>query len=253
MVERERLENPNVKGSEAWAWLPPPLISEGRKVQPEWLNDYLLDPHLIRPAVLMRMPKYNLSPSEARKLADYFAAKDSSPYPYPFTVERRGQYLAQADARCAQQLDALRQQGDIALDTPAVGRHLIDAMKIVTSGNYCVKCHRVGDFNPGGLDRVKAPDLSVVYQRLRADYVRTWIAKPTAVLPYASMPVNIPYDPAAALLGSTVSQDLYHGTSLEQLDALVDLLMNYDQYAKQQSRVAPLVKKPALSDIEARK
>ena len=96
VVERERLENPNVKGSEAWAWLPPPLISEGRKVQPEWLNDYLLD-HLIRPAVLMRMPKYNLSPSEARKLADYFAAKDSSPYPYPFTVERRGQYLAQAD------------------------------------------------------------------------------------------------------------------------------------------------------------
>jgi cytochrome c551/c552 len=243
VVERERLENPNAKGSEAWAWLPPPLISEGRKVQPEWLNDYLLDPQPIRPSVVMRMPKYNLSPSEARKLADYFAAKDSSPYPY----------LAQADARYARQLDALRQQGEIELDTPPAGRHLIDAMRIVTSGNYCVKCHRVGDFNPGGPDRVKAPDLSVVYQRLRADYIRTWIAKPAAVLPYASMPVNIPYDPAAPLLGSTVSQDLYHGTSLEQLDALVDLLMNYDQYARQQSRVAPLVKKPALSDIEARK
>ena len=129
------------------------------------------------------------------------------------------------------------------LDTAPAGRHLHDAMKIVTSGNYCVKCHRVGDFDPDGIDRVKAPDLSVVYQRLRPDYVRTWIAKPTRVLPYTSMPVNIPYDPHAPFLGSTVSQDLYHGTSLEQLDALVDLLMNFDQYARQQSRVAPLVER----------
>ena len=36
--------NPNAKGAEAWAWLPPPLIGEGRKVQPAWLHDYLLDP-----------------------------------------------------------------------------------------------------------------------------------------------------------------------------------------------------------------
>jgi hypothetical protein len=152
-------------------------------------------------------------------------------------------YLAQADARYAQKIEALRERGEIELDASPAGRHLHDAMKIVTSGNYCVKCHRVGDFDPAGIDRVKAPDLSVVYERLRADYVRTWIAKPAAVWPFASMPVNIPYDPAAPFLGSTVSQDLYHGTSLEQLDALVDLLMNYDQYAKQQSRVTPLVEK----------
>ena len=30
--------------------------------------------------------------------------------------------------------------------------------------------------------------------------------------------------PSAPLLGTTVSQDLYHGNSVEQLDALVDLL-----------------------------
>ena len=91
--------NPNVKGAEAWAWLPPPLVGEGSKVQPQWLNDYLLDPYLIRPATVMRMPKYNLSPDELRRLADYFAAQDSSQYPYPFTVQRRGQHLADADVR----------------------------------------------------------------------------------------------------------------------------------------------------------
>ena len=120
-------------------------------------------------------------------------------------------------------------------------------MKIVTSGNYCVKCHGVGDFVPAGIDRVKAPDLSVVYRRLQAEYVRTWIAKPTAILPYASMPVNIPYDASAPLLGTTMSQDLYHGNSVEQLDALVDLLMNFDQYARQQSRITPLVAPPSPS------
>ncbi len=43
-------------------------------------------------------------------------------------------------------------------------------------------------------------------------------------------------------LGTTVPQDLYHGTSLEQLEALVDLLMNYDLYARLRSRITPLVR-----------
>lgn len=243
VVERERRENPSAKGSEAWAWLPPPLCGEGGKVQPAWLNDYLLDPHPVRPAALMRMPKYNLSPSEAQVLTDYFAAQDRAAYPYPVATQRRETYLAQASARYAQRLAASSAPDTASLELEAspAGRHLGDAMRIVTSENYCVKCHRVGDFDPGGIDRVKAPDLAAVYQRLRPDYVRAWLAKPNALLPYTGMPINIPYDPAAPFLGAAASQDLYHGTSLEQLDALVDLLLNYDQYARQQARVAPLV------------
>ena len=38
-----------------------------------------------------------------------------------------------------------------------------------------------------------------------------------------------------------VDQKLYHGSSLEQLDGLVDLLMNYPTYAKNQSSVSTLV------------
>jgi hypothetical protein len=56
------------------------------------------------------------------------------------------------------------------------------------------------------------------------------------------MPVNIPYDPNAPNLGG-VSQELYHGTSIDQVDALVDLLMNYDEFAKRRSSVAELVKR----------
>lgn len=240
VVDRERLVNPNAKGSEGWAWLPPTLIGEGCKVQPGWLHDYLLDPQLIRPAVVMRMPKYNMSPEEARILTDYFAAVDQVLDPYPVTVERREQHLAEADARYARHLSALGEQGPIEPGTPLAGRHLADAMRMVTDSGYCVKCHRIGDFRPGGTEREQAPDLSVVYRRLRADYVRAWIAKPTSRLPYTSMPINIPYDPAAPNLGTTVPQELYHGSSVDQLDALVDLLMNYDLYARRQLRVQPM-------------
>jgi len=38
-----------------------------------------------------------------------------------------------------------------------------------------------------------------------------------------------------------VEQKLYRGTSLEQLDALVDLLMNYPLYTKERAPVADLV------------
>ena len=66
--------------------------------------------------------------------------------------------------------------------------------------------------------------------------MRRWIANPAALLPYTPMPVNIPYDPAAQHQGG-VDQQLYHGTSVEQLDAVVDLLMNYDRFRR--SRRAP--------------
>ncbi|MCE5267148.1 MAG: cytochrome c, partial [Planctomycetaceae bacterium] len=59
---------------EAWGWLPPPLVHEGAKVEPQWLFRFLLDPQAIRPAVAMRMPRFNLSTAEARKLTDCFAA-----------------------------------------------------------------------------------------------------------------------------------------------------------------------------------
>jgi hypothetical protein len=55
------------------------------------------------------------------------------------------------------------------------------------------------------------------------------------------MPVNIPYDANAPHLGG-VSQDLFPGTSIQQLDGLVDLLMNFDEYAKRRTTIRNLVK-----------
>jgi mono/diheme cytochrome c family protein len=56
--------------------LPPPLIREGERVQPNWLYGFLLNPGIVRPwdYMLLRMPKFNLSPEDARTVVDYFGA-----------------------------------------------------------------------------------------------------------------------------------------------------------------------------------
>jgi hypothetical protein len=60
-------------------------------------------------------------------------------------------------------------------------------------------------------------------------------------LPYTGMPVNIPYDPKPPNFGG-VAQDLFPGPSTSQLDGVVDLLMNFDEYTRRQTSVRGLVK-----------
>ena len=50
--------------------------------EPQWLFRFLLDPMPIRPAAVLRMPRFNLSRDEAAKLADYFAAAAGFTSPY---------------------------------------------------------------------------------------------------------------------------------------------------------------------------
>lgn len=238
------------KGPEAMAWLPPPLVGEGQKVQSEWLHEFLLEPYPIRPAVFLRMPKFNMSRDEATKLAAYFAAVDNADYPYAFTDRRQSTFLDQAEAEYQSRTARVENE-----EQKPAGSRLDGAMRIVTSNDYCVKCHIVGNYVPGMNQPTKpsaralAPDLSRVYNRFRPDYLREWIANPKTKLPYTAMPVNIPYDSAAPHLGG-VSQDLYHGTSVEQLDALVDLLMNFDTYSKGKTDVAGQVKPAATEPAE---
>ena len=228
----EKSANPSVQGSEAWGWVPPPLVGEGAKVQTAWLHGYLLDPQPVRPAAFLRMPKFNLAPGEATKLVDYFAAAAGADYPYDSSLGRRAARLEQAEQRYQDLLQRLSTPEHVLR-----GTRLDDAMQIVTNKNFCIGCHIVSDFAPRTSDRAKGPDLAQVHQRLRPDYVRRWIANPMSLLPYTPMPAYIPYLPGAAHLGG-IDQSLYHGTSVEQVDGLVDLLMNFDRYAKSRHPIA---------------
>lgn len=218
--------NPQVKGAEAWGWLPPALMAEGDKVQTGWLHAFLMDPIAIRPAAVMRMPNFHMSSDEAATLVDYFAATSESEFPYEFNRRQRASYLAEQE----------QSRPDL----------FGEAMNIVVDGNYCVKCHAVGEFQPQGDPTTFGPNLASVHPRLRPEFVRNWIANPKRILPYTGMPVNIPFNPAADHLGG-VAQKLFAGTSLDQLDGLVDLLMNFDTYAKRQTQVTPLVEAAAAA------
>jgi nitrate reductase cytochrome c-type subunit len=59
----------------ARSMLPPPLIREGERVQPNWLYGFLLNPPPVRPTnyMMLRMPKFNMSSEEARTLVNYFS------------------------------------------------------------------------------------------------------------------------------------------------------------------------------------
>jgi len=224
VVREERKLNANAKAEEAWGWLPPPLVGEGRKVQSDWLHNFLLDPYEIRPAVVLRMPKFNMSSADATKLVNYFAAVDNVDYPYNFDPRTRESYLAAQNA--------------------AHPNRLGDALKIVTDNNYCIKCHLLGDFEPAGSQTAKAPQLSQVYRRIRPEYALDWIANPKRILPYTGMPVNIPPD-------KPVDQKLFKGDSDQQLNAVVDLLLNFDRFAESKTDFKQYIKPAAPTENQA--
>ena len=224
VIADEKQINPNVKPDDAWGWLPPPLVGEGQKVQSGWLHRFLLNPVTIRPAAVLRMPKFNFQSSEAASLVNYFGAVDGAEYPYVYDPRLDDSSVAAAEA--------------------AHPGHLDGAMKIVTNNNYCVKCHLIGTYAPPGNPKALAPQLEVVHERLRPGYVHNWIANPKRFLPYTGMPVNIPFD-------KPVSQDLYTGTSEQQVDALTDLLMHFDRFAKQNLSLDAYLKQQPPADPAA--
>lgn len=196
---------------EAWGWVPPPLVNQGASVRPDWLHNYLLRPTVIRPAARLRMPQYNLSSEEAAKLVDYFAAVAGVEFPY-VSSSQTGLSNAAADKRRQEAL-----------------RLLIDRT------TYCAKCHVIGDFSPGGESwTILAPNLEDVAGRIRPEHLRRWLANPKSVLPYSPMPSNFPPD-------QTMGQDLLQGSSREQLDAVLDLLLHYDETLRRRSPVRSMM------------
>ena len=190
---------------EAWGWVPPALVHEGAIVRPEWLFRYLLDPGVIRPAAVLRMPRFSLSAAEARKLTDYFAAAAGAEFPY-----------------------TPKPAGSGPLNTARLDK----AMKLLLDRNtYCAKCHLVGDYRPAGNRTLLAPRLDDVAERLRPEYVRRWLADPKSVLPYTAMPAHFPPT------GQPLGQDLFPGSSREQLDAVTELLLRYDEYVRQRAKI----------------
>jgi cbb3-type cytochrome oxidase cytochrome c subunit len=180
-----------------WSSVPPVLLREGQKVQPQWLYEFLLNPHPIRPmvAVNLRMPRFNMSEDEAEALVHYFVAVDRLTDPALGTeyftrspVQREP--LFQQDKRVT-----FRQRADQAADANAAkGDDYFEAgWRMLTSKKMCLNCHNIGTFKseggqaaPGGPVQ-RGPSLHMAADRLRPDYVERYVTYPNRIIPYTVM------------------------------------------------------------------
>jgi len=169
-VIEDRLESSGGDVLQAQALSPPLLyneksgIGEGARARTPWLHGFLKDPSAeVRPWLDVRMPTFDFAEEELNTITHYFAAQDGVPYPYePEPV--------------------------VEPATVAAGRDLFERWQ-------CVKCHVVAGKLPNQEPANMAPDLAIVPERLRADWLSEWLADPGRIAPGTRMPANFPADP----------------------------------------------------------
>ncbi len=86
----------------------PDLSWEGSSVQRPWLVEFLRNPETLRPALIRRMPKFNLTPDEINTLTDYIMIvyqtpamdRDSMPASFTPDVVEQGRQLFYSKYAC---------------------------------------------------------------------------------------------------------------------------------------------------------
>ncbi|MBI3863452.1 MAG: c-type cytochrome [Planctomycetia bacterium] len=195
-----------VERSVAREMAPPTLYQEGIKVQTPWLYAFLKNPDRLRYTTVLRMPQFTLSNDEAEKLANYFAAVDSAPFPYQPIPEREPPYLSEKEHNHP--------------------HYLRDAWEVVTKApptGVCAGCHAVGgrEFVAGDPTKVtRGPNLDRVAARLQPDWLQLWLYNPKWITPYTRMPQNF-------ARGKVLYPEPFDGNSQVQAVAARDALLNY--------------------------
>jgi mono/diheme cytochrome c family protein len=156
--------------------LAPDLSWEGSSVQRQWLEDFLRNPNTLRPALIRRMPKFNLKPDEITTLSDYIMTVYQTP---------------------AFDRDSMPNSG-----YPAV---LVEQGRQMFYSKYaCQACHIVDTRADKGYI---GPTLTQVGSRLNAAWIYNWLKNPQALRPRTIEPnQNMTDEDARALTAFLVSQ-----------------------------------------------
>jgi hypothetical protein len=150
--------------------LPPKLLTEGARVDPEWLLRFLRNPSLtetdtnrngVRFYLQVRMPTFSFSENELGKLVRFFQALSRQPFPY---IPDEVPVLTAKETDMARSL----------FSSPAAP---------------CLKCHATGD--PAHDRNATAPNFLQAKGRLKADWVERWIIDPQAISPGTAMPSGL--------------------------------------------------------------
>ena len=164
----------------------PPLITiEGSKVQEPWLQNFLKAPSPIRPWLKVRMPTFSLTEDEINTVTKYFLGLSKH------SLEMRDYASFSADPNLL-----------------ADGTKLFNAFQ-------CIKCHQLGG---GQIDtKSVAPNLELARNRLKPEWVISWLRNPEAIQPGTMMPGYFPD-------GQSPMPDVLRGDASLQMQALRDHL-----------------------------
>ncbi len=150
--------------------LPPKLLTEGSRVDPQWLLRFLSNPALsdtdtnrngVRSYLQVRMPTFSFSENELGILVRFFQALSRQPFPY------------------------------VPQETPPLTTKETDMARSLFSSPAapCLKCHATGD--PAHDRTATAPNFLLANGRLKPDWVERWIIDPQAISPGTSMPSGL--------------------------------------------------------------
>jgi cbb3-type cytochrome oxidase cytochrome c subunit len=154
----------------------PDLTWEGSSVQREWLVQFFKNPGTLRPSLIRRMPRFNLTDAEVNELSDYILTVYQSP-----AVDREAMPLSGYP------------QGQVEL-----GKQLF-------YGKYaCQGCHIVDTKTDKGYI---GPTLTEVGSRLTAAWIYQWMKNPQSLRPGTAEPNRaMSNEEARALTAFLISQ-----------------------------------------------
>ena len=212
--------------------LPPKLLTEGARVDPEWLRKFLSNPALsttdtnrngVRPYLKVRMPTFSFSDNELRKLVRFFEALSQQPLPY------------------------------IPEEVPTLTAKETDMARSLFSSTAapCLKCHATGD---SAHDKIAtAPNFLLAKERLKPDWVERWITDPQAVSPGTSMPSGLFKQQGAQYVFAGPTPPTFNGYTGDHRKLLTDYI--FQLTAEEQRRVAASIPraKAALQPSTRRK
>jgi mono/diheme cytochrome c family protein len=169
----------------------PDLTWEGSSVQRPWLAEFLKNPNTLRPALIRRMPRFNLSDSEINELTDYIMTVYQSP-----AIDRDSMPLSGYPAAQVEQ-----------------GKQLF------YSKYACQSCHIVDTKTDKGYI---GPTLTQVGSRLTPAWIYSWLKNPQALRPGTIEPDrNMSDEDARALTAylTTLKSSGKPGTKVARLEA----------------------------------
>jgi mono/diheme cytochrome c family protein len=195
--------------------LPPTLIGEGARVDPNWLTRFLENPAMsatdvnrngLRSYLKVRMPTFSFSDGEIRKIVRFFEALSAQAQPY---IPTKLEPLTEKERDMARGL-------------------------FTSTAAPCLKCHATGD--PAHDRNATAPNFLLAKERLKPGWTARWMIDPAMIAPGTSMPSGLFRREGARWVFSGPVPSTFVGYEKDHADLLVRYMFQFT--ADEQRRLA---------------